>query len=115
MACMTAGMDFSSYSTMALRTSECGLCVHLHIGLGPVCSLKPSPRVSFSTCSTSGVHEPHEAEALVTAFTSSSVVRPWVVMAETIEPLQTPLQPQISCVSGMAATAALGSRPDRLP
>ncbi len=87
--------------------------MHLHSGFGPVWALKLSPRVSLSTCSTRGVQEPQEAEALVTARTSSRLESPWATIAAVIAPLHTPLQPHTSAVSAMAATAALGSRPDR--
>ncbi len=82
-------------------------------GLGPVWALKSSPRVRARSCSTSGVHEPQEAEALVWALTDSRVVSPSLPMAPVIAPLQTPLQPQISAVSASAATADLGSWPAR--
>jgi hypothetical protein len=55
--------------------------------------------VNASTCSTSPVHEPQEDDALVCARTSSSVNSFFSLIALTIVPLQTPLQPQISAAS----------------
>src|SRR6188768_3455450 len=63
--------------------------------------------VIVSSPSTSPVQDPHEAEALVQARTASSVQAPPEIAATTL-PLDTPLQPQISASSAIAATAALG-------
>ncbi len=55
------------------------------------------------SCSTSPVHEPHEALALVCLRTSSSVNKPFSLMALQIVPLVTPLQPHTSSLSAIAA------------
>jgi hypothetical protein len=62
-------------------------------------------------CSTSPVHEPQEALALVCFFTSSSVNRPLSLMALQMVPLFTPLQPQTSASSGMLAALLWPSWP----
>jgi hypothetical protein len=54
-------------------------------------------------CSTRPVHDPHDDEALVCLRTSSSVNRPFALIAFTIVPLHTPLQPQTSAVSAIPA------------
>src|SRR3990167_6159325 len=91
------------------RTSSCPSEVHAQIGW-TAAGLYASPSVSVMSCSTSPVHEPHEADALVCARTSSREVRPFSLIRPVILPLHTPLQPQISASSGNAATAAIGSR-----
>ena len=57
-----------------------------------------------SSCSTKPVHEPHDDDAFVCARTSSNVNSFFVEIARTMSPLQTPLQPQISALSGRFAT-----------
>src|SRR4051812_39099636 len=109
---MTAGMDFRLSATMRLRTSEWPCWVHLHTVLGPVSALKASPRVRLSSCSTRGVQEPQEAEALVPGRPPAGVGAPGAV-AGGIPPLQAALAAENSGGSAMAATAALGSRPRR--
>ena len=82
--------------------------------------LNASPRVSSMSCSTRPVQVPHEAEALVWARTSSSVVSPFALIVPVILPLQMPLQPQISASSGkrrdgrrgIERAAALEGRPE---
>ncbi len=59
--------------------------------------------VEARICSTRPVQEPQELEALVCLRTSSSVNRPWLLIALTMSPLQTPLQPQTSASSGIEA------------
>ncbi|EWS64377.1 hypothetical protein Y695_02380 [Hydrogenophaga sp. T4] len=54
-------------------------------------------------CSTRPVHEPHDALALVCFLTSSRVNRPLSRIALQMVPLVTPLQPQTSSLSFMAA------------
>ena len=50
------------------------------------------------------MHEPHDDDALVCARTSSIVNSFFSLIALTMVPLQTPLQPQISALSPIAAT-----------
>ncbi|MCY1364462.1 hypothetical protein D9M69_512640 [compost metagenome] len=59
--------------------------------------------MNIRICSTRPVQEPQEALALVCFFTSSSVNRPFSLMALQMVPLFTPLQPQTSSESAMAA------------
>ena len=61
--------------------------------------------MAASNCSTRPVQDPHEAEALVWARTSSTVNSPFSMMALTMAPLHTPLQPHTSALSAIAATA----------
>jgi hypothetical protein len=49
------------------------------------------------------VHEPHDDEAFVCLRTSSSVNRPFSLIARTIVPLQTPLHPHTSASFGIAS------------
>src|SRR5690606_23416864 len=100
-------------SPIRLRTRACEWGAQGQMGLGPVGPTAASPAVSLRSFSTSGVHEPHEAEALVSARTLSMLVRAFSTIALVIAPLQTPLQPQTSASSAIAATAAAGSRPRR--
>ena len=67
--------------------------------------------MNIRICSTSPVHEPHEALALVCLRTSSSVNRPFSLIALQIVPLLTPLQPQTSALSAIAAARLLPSWP----
>ena len=106
-------MVFSPWSTIVRRTTAWPWRVHGQAGLGPVCAWKPSPSTNLSRFSTSGVQDPQDAAALVTARTCSKLDRPCSAMAAVIVPLHTPLQSQTSSLSAMAATAALGSRPRR--
>ena len=99
------------FSRISARTSSWPKLVHPHIVLALRSPPYSSPRHSDRMLSTSPVHDPQEADALVTPLTSSRLVSPPSTMARVIGPLHTPLQPQISAVSGRAATAALGSRP----
>src|SRR3954470_9150300 len=62
-------------------------------------------------CSTSPVQEPQDALALVCLRTSSSVNRPFSLMALQIVPLLTPLQPHTSSVSAIAAALLWPSCP----
>ena len=106
-SCRTAGWLLSPRALISRRTSSWVRSVHRHIGFSALIS-KPSPRLTASTCSTSPVQVPQEADAFVVARTSSSECAP-ASMALTISPLQTPLQPQISASGANAATAARGS------
>src|SRR5690606_13138506 len=107
-SCITAGIDLSALATMRRRTSSWPRSVQGQMGC-TAAGLYASPSVAASSFSTSPVHEPHEADALVWPLTSSRVVSRLLMIALVIVDLQTPLQPQISASSGKAATAAKGS------
>ena len=107
-ACMTAGIDFSSCvddrradDVVAMRGCTCTRASR------PAAVWKPSPSESASSffdqrrCRSRRRPRPWCA-----ARTASSVVSLSSAMAAVIVPLQTPLQPQISALSAMAATAA---------
>ena len=63
--------------------------------------------VEASICSTSPVQEPQEDAALVCFLTSSSVNRPFSLIALMIVPLLTPLQPHTSALVGHQGRLAL--------
>jgi hypothetical protein len=63
--------------------------------------------VEARICSTRPVQEPQELDALVCLRTSSSVKRPCSLIALTMVPLHTPLQPHTSALSGMPAARLL--------
>ena len=67
--------------------------------------------MNISICSTRPVQEPQDALALVCLRTSSSVNRPFSLMVLQIVPLVTPLQPQTSSLSAMAAALLWPSWP----
>src|SRR4051794_25063287 len=97
-------MDFNLRSTMAARTASCPNDVHLHRALTFGVGSKSAPNANDSSFSTLQVQLPHDAEALVRARTSSTLVSFSSVMAVRMRPLETPLQPQISAVSGRFST-----------
>ncbi len=109
---MTAGMDFSFSRAIVARTSSCVYVVHTHIGFLAGASEYSPPSVVASNCSTRPVHEPQEEDALVCARTSSSVNSFFVVIARTMSPLHTPLQPQTSALSGRFATLPAPATPE---
>src|SRR5690606_11241322 len=88
---------------IASRTSPCECVVHSHIGLAAGAAEWSEPTVFIRICSTRPVQEPQEPDALVYLRTCSMVNRPFVLIARTIAPLDTPLQPQTSASSGIAA------------
>ena len=61
------------------------------------------PTVLIRICSTRPAQEPQELAALVCFLTSSTENSPFSWIALTMVPLHTPLQPQISMLSGMLA------------
>ena len=65
----------------------------------------------MSICSTNPVQDPQELLALVHFLTSSSVNKPCSRIALTIVPLDTPLQPQTSSTSVIAAALLWPSWP----
>ncbi|EXI73700.1 MAG: hypothetical protein AW07_02386 [Candidatus Accumulibacter sp. SK-11] len=67
--------------------------------------------MNISSCSTRPVQEPQLALALVCLRTSSSVNRPFSLIALQIVPLVTPLQPQTSASSGITAALLWPSWP----
>src|SRR3954454_2458197 len=97
-------MVFNPRSTIAARTASCPSDVHLHnaftLGVGSY----SEPNANDSNFSTLQVQLPHDAEALVRARTSSTLVSFNSAIAVRMRPLETPLQPQISAVSGRFST-----------
>ncbi|COR15258.1 Uncharacterised protein [Streptococcus pneumoniae] len=57
------------------------------------------------------LHFPHEFPALVIFVTSATDVNPFLVIASTIVPLLTPLQPQIVSSSAISSIDTLAASP----
>ena len=101
---MVSAIDNNFWSRIARRTSPWVRSVQPQSGLFLLSEgVYAPPTVEARICSTKPVHEPQELDAFVCLRTSSSVNRPCSLMALTIVPLQTPLQPQTSAASGMLA------------
>ena len=118
-ACITAGMVFSSCARIAWRTSSWPWSVQSQTGLtfGRLHSRRPASAPAGSRpgrCRSRRRPRPWCGRA-----PASSVVRPLARDGQTMVPLQTPLQPQISASSAMAATAGArvqaGAGPRRRP
>ena len=89
---------------IASRTTLCECSVQAHTGLSlALTAWYAPPTVDARICSTRPVQDPQDDAALVCFLTSSSVNSPFSLIALTMVPLHTPLQPHTSAVSGMLA------------
>ena len=108
--CRTSLDVFKPFALICVTIWSRVKSVQPHIPAG-FAATKSSPKVCCNIWAICGLHLPHEFPAFVLAVTSSTVVKPFSVIAFTIVPLSTPLQPQIVSSSAISAIDSDASSP----